>query len=98
MSTYHDYKELKRLYFSWRKAGVAMSQEVTRLYESELKRLERESRCRNANGTRCMKSCRNCSKQRNGAQLSLDQMIEVGNLPQDTFSVEAVFEEILLPN
>lgn len=93
MSTYHDYIELKNLFLGWRKAGVVMGQEVTRLYESELKRLERESRCRNAKGTRCMKKCRNCDKQRDGAWLSLDQMIEVGNLPQDIFSVEAVFEE-----
>lgn len=93
MSAYQDYMELRNLFLGWSNAGVVMSPEVKRLYWSELKRLERESRCRNANGARCMKNCRECDKQRNGAQLSLDQMIEVGNLPQDAFSVEAVFEE-----
>ena len=96
MSTYHDYKELKHFYFGWRKAGVVMSQEVTRLYERELKKLERQDRCRNTDDTRCMKNCRKCDKQRDGAQLSLDQMIEVGNLPQDICTVESLFEDIEL--
>lgn len=96
MSAYQDYMELKNLFLGWLKAGVVMSPEVKRLYWSDFKRLERESRCRNVKGVRCMENCRKCDKQRDGARLSLDQMIEVGNLPQDTFSIEVVFEEMEL--
>lgn len=96
MSTYHDYKELQYLFLGWLKEGVVMSQEVERLYWKDLKWLEKDSRCRNAKGVRCMGNCRKCDKQRDGAPLSLDQMIEVGSLPRDTFSLEAFFEETAL--
>lgn len=94
MSAYQDYMELKTLFHQWCKDGVPMSLEITRLYWSELKRLERETRCRNADGSRCMENCRECEKQRDGAQLSLEQKLEVGELPQDTFNVEELVESM----
>lgn len=96
MSTYQDYKELQNLFHSWLKEGVIMSQEVKRLYWNDLKWLDRKSRCQNVKGVRCRKNCRKCDKQRDGAPLSLDQMIEVGNLPQDTSTVESLFEDMEL--
>ena len=96
MSVYQDYMELKTLFHQWREDGVPMSPEIMRLYWSELKRLERETRCRNADGSRCMKNCRECEMQRDGAQLSLEQKLEVGELPQDTFSVEELVESMEL--
>lgn len=95
MSMYQDYEELQNLLRSWFKEGIVMSQEVMRLYWKDLKWLERDSRCRNAKGVHCMKNCRKCDKQRDGAALSLDQMIEVGNLPH-TFTVESLLENIEL--
>lgn len=96
MSAYQDYMELKNLFLGWIKTGVVISQEIKRLYWSELKRLERETRCHNADGTCCTKNCRKCDKQRDGTQLSLDQRTEIGDLPQGTFSVEMLFEEMEL--
>ncbi len=93
---YQDYMELKRLFSGWIKSGVAMSREVKRLYWRELKMLERESRCRNTDNTRCMGNCRICNKQRDGAQLSLDQRIERGDLPQDSFSIETLLDTMEL--
>lgn len=94
MSAYQDYMELKNLFRKWREDEVPMSPEVIRLYWSELKRLERETRCRNADGSRCMKNCRECEKRRDGAQLSLEQKLEAGELPQDTFNVEDSVESM----
>ena len=85
MSAYQDYMELKTLFRQWCEDEVPMSPEVKRLYWSELKQLERETRCRNADGSRCMKNCRECEKQRDGAQLEL---------PQDTFNVEELVESM----
>jgi len=94
MSAYQDYMELKTLFRQWREDEVPMSPEIMRLYWSELKRLERETRCRNADGSRCMKNCRECEMQRDGAQLSLEQKLEVGELPQDTFDMEELVENM----
>lgn len=94
MSAYQDYMELKTLFRQWREDEVPMSPEIMRLYWSELKRLERETRCRNADGSRCMKNCRECEKRRDGAQLSLEQKLEAGELPQDTFDVEGLVENM----
>lgn len=96
MSMYQDYEELQNLLRSWFKEGIVMSQEVMRLYWKDLKWLERDSRCRNAKGVHCMKNCRKCDKQRDGAPLSLDQMIEVGNLPRDTLTIESLLEDMEL--
>ena len=92
MSVYQDYKELKTLFRKWYENKVPMSPEVMRLYWKELKRLERETRCRNADGNHCMEDCRMCEKQRDGAPLSLDQQIEIDDLLQDTFCTEALAE------
>ena len=94
MSAYQDYMELKTLFRQWCEDEVPMSPEVMRLYWSELKQLERETRCRNADGSRCMKNCRECEKQRDGAQLSLEQKLAGGELPQDTFNVEELVESM----
>ncbi len=98
MSAYQDYMELKTLFHKWCEDKVSMTSEVMCLYWSELKRLERETRCRNVDGGRCMKNCRKCKKQtqRDGAPLSLELMIEVGNLPQDTFDMEELVERMEL--
>lgn len=94
MSAYKDYMELKTLFRKCCKDEVPMSPEVKCLYWSELKHLERGTRCRNADGSRCMKNCRECEKQRDGAQLSLEQMLEAGELPQDTSNVEELVERM----
>lgn len=96
MAAYQDYMELKGLFLEWLKAGVVISQEIKRLYWSELKRLERETRCRNEDGTCCMENCRKCDKQRDGAQLSLEEKMEIGDLLQDAFDVEEFIEAMEL--
>mgnify|MGYP006922378942 CR=1 FL=1 len=57
---YQDYIELKKLFYSYLKEGVPMSQEVKQVYWEDLKRMERETRCRTQSGTRCMKKCSEC--------------------------------------
>lgn len=87
MSDYNDYIELKKQFSEYRSLDI-MTPEIKRLYWRDLKSLERDSRCRKENGTRCMESCRNCSKQREGMPLSLDGLAEIGTEVADTFSLE----------
>lgn len=75
MSDYNDYMELRKQYFEYLSLGI-MTPEIKRLYWRDLKYLERGSRCRKENGTRCMESCRNCPRQRTGTPLSLDSLFE----------------------
>lgn len=92
VSNYHDYMEEKAFCYKCRKENVPTSPEVKRFQECSLKRMERETRCRNSDGSRCMKKCRECEKQRDGAHLSLEQMAEAGELPQNPVSVEEQVE------
>lgn len=61
---------------------VAVTEEVYLEYKRPLwrehKRMEREKRCRDENGNRCMEDCRLCPKDRTGAPLSLEQFAEDG--------------------
>ena len=88
MSDYNDYMELKLEYYEYRSQDGPKNPEIMRWFWSELKRLERPSRCRLENGTRCTKSCRNCPRQREGAPLSLDALSETGTEAADVFSLE----------
>lgn len=95
MSDYKDYMELKKQYFEYLSLGI-MTHEIKQLYWRDLKYLERGSRCRMENGTRCMASCRNCPRQREGAPLSLDALSEIGTEVADVFSLENHIMELEL--
>lgn len=93
---YQDYIELKKLFYSYLKEGVPMSQEVKQVYWEDLKRMERETRCRTQSGTRCMKKCSECDMCRDGTPLSLDHLMELGYTPEDSFDVEDFIETLEL--
>lgn len=95
MSRYDDYMELRKQYFEYLSLGI-MTPEIMRLYWRDLKYVERGSRCRMENGTRCMESCRNCPKQREGTPLSLDGLAEIGTEVADVFSLENHIMELEL--
>lgn len=69
------------------------AKKVMRLYWKDSKKQERETRCLNANGTRCMKNCSHCPKKREGLTLSVEQMREDGQLPMDSFLIEEYVEK-----
>lgn len=96
MYTYDDYMELKRFFLGLIKDGVPMDQEVMQVYWKDLKCMERETRCIDEHGNRCMKKCKECDHYRKGAALSLEQMIEEGSLPQDSVRVESYVEDKIL--
>jgi len=96
MSDYNDYMELKLEYYEYRSQDDPKDPEIMRWFWAELKRLERPSRCRLENGTRCMANCRNCSRQREGNPLSLDALSETGTEAVDVFSLEDHIMELEL--
>lgn len=96
MSDYNDYMELKLEYYEYRSQDGPKDLKIMRWFWSELKRLERPSRCRLENGTRCMASCRNCPKQREGAPLSLDALSETGTEAANVLSLEDHIMELEL--
>jgi len=61
---------------------IRVTEEVYRAYKrprwAEHKRNERETRCVDENGNRCMKPCSKCNKKRIGKPLSLDRLQESG--------------------
>jgi len=66
---------------------IPVTEEVYRAYKrplwAEHKRKEREKRCRDENGNRCIADCSKCDKQRIGSVLSLDRLIGDGFEPSD---------------
>lgn len=54
----------------------------------EYKSQERANKCRDINGVRCTKNCKDCPKSRDGRVLSLEQLIELGGIPEDTISID----------
>ena len=95
MSDYNDYMELKKYYFEYLSMDI-MTQEIKQLYWRSLKGSERSSRCRLENGARCIASCRNCPRQREGNPLSLDALSEIGTEAADVFSLEDHIMELEL--
>ena len=87
MSDYNDYMELKQEYYEYRSQDGPKDPETMRWFWAEFKRLECPSRCRLENGTRCTKSCRNCSRRRESNPLSLDALSETGTEAVDVFSL-----------
>jgi DNA-binding CsgD family transcriptional regulator len=61
---------------------IRVTEEVYHAYKrprwTEHKRDERESRCIDEKGNRCMKPCAKCNKKRTGKPLSLDRLFESG--------------------
>ena len=61
---------------------VIVTEDIYRAYSrpfwAEHKRIERESRCRVENGSRCTKECCCCEHQRTGSTLSLNRLEEEG--------------------
>ena len=53
----------------------------------ERKEKERAKRCRDENGNRCTKSCRECPKLREGGDLSLERFTEDGFDVADTVDI-----------
>jgi RNA polymerase sigma factor (sigma-70 family) len=80
---------------------IAVTEEVYRAYKrplwAEHKRQEREKRCKDENGNRCMRDCSRCQKERTGSTLSLDGLGEDGYEPSDPTDItEIVAYNILL--
>jgi len=63
---------------------------------AEAKIQEREGRCRDENGNRCMKDCRFCDKTRQGRPLSLEQFSEDGFDVVDSIDTAGFVENQLL--
>lgn len=59
---------------------------------AEYKREERSLRCRLENGSRCMKSCKECMHSRNGAPLSFEHLKDTGYLFKDSYDMETYIE------
>jgi len=72
----------KKLYIEIDVEQIPVTEEVYRAYKrplwAEHKRKERAKRCRDENGNRCKKSCRECSKLRDGSDLSLEKFTDDG--------------------
>ncbi|MDL2293276.1 sigma-70 family RNA polymerase sigma factor [Ruminococcaceae bacterium OttesenSCG-928-D13] len=79
---------------------IPVSEDVYRAYKrplwAEHKRKEREKRCRDANGNRCIKDCSQCEKQRTGSALSLDKLAEAGFDVADPIDFTQRIEDELL--
>lgn len=61
---------------------IHVTEDVYRAYKrplwAEHKRKEREKRCRDSKGNRCIRDCSQCDRQRTGGILSLDRLTEDG--------------------
>ena len=79
---------------------IPVTEEQYRAYQrpvwAEHKRQEREKRCRDAKGNRCMKDCSQCDRQHEGSVLSLDQFAEAGYEPADLTDIAEIVAERLL--
>ena len=92
--------ENKQRYIEIDGESVPVTEEVYLAYKrplwAERKRYERESRCRDENGNRCMDDCRLCDKKRDGGDLSFEKCVEDGHEAADTFDLSEYVEEKLL--
>lgn len=79
---------------------IAVTEEVYYAYKrpfwKEYKRREREARCRDARGICCTGDCICCDRRREGAPLSLEQLMEDGITPAEFFSFEEDVERMEL--
>lgn len=79
---------------------IAVTEEVYLTYKrplwAEQKRRERAERCRDENGSRCMKSCRECPKFRDVGDISLDRLFEDGFEIADSVDITEVVADRLL--
>ena len=60
---------------------------------AEHKRLDREKRCQDEKGSRCMKDCSQCERRHEGNVLSLDQFAEDGFEPADPTDIAELVAE-----
>jgi len=91
MSDYEERMKIKNLTRKCKKQGLKLSREIERVYWAEDKWLDRSSRCTFRKGAaivRCMEDCSKCSRQRDGAPLSLDDLEESGEYFICSSSVE----------
>jgi RNA polymerase sigma factor (sigma-70 family) len=80
---------------------IPVTEEVYRAYKRPLwrerKEKERAKRCRDENGNRCTKSCRECPKLHDGGDLSLDKFSDDGFDIADEVDIhELVADKLLL--
>lgn len=82
---------------------ISITKEVYDLLRRDLwkesKRIDRTSRCRRDDGTRCMDDCEHCPNGktvRDGLPLSLEQQMELGYMPEDSLNVEELIEAMEL--
>jgi RNA polymerase sigma factor (sigma-70 family) len=80
---------------------IPVTEEVYRAYKrplwAEHKRKERAMRCRDENGNRCTKSCRECPKLRDGGDLSLEKFTDDGFEVADSVDIaELIADKLLL--
>jgi phage-related holin len=80
---------------------ILVTEEVYRAYKrplwAEHKRKERAMRCRDENGNRCTKSCRECPKLRDCGDLSLEKFSDDGFEVADSVDIaELIADKLLL--
>jgi len=80
---------------------IFVTEEVYRAYKRPLwrekKEKERRKRCRDENGNRCTKNCNDCLKSRNGSDLSLEKLSDIGlDVADPVDYAEFVADELLL--
>jgi len=92
--------ESKQRYININGEQIAVSEEDYLNYKrpiwAERKRREREIRCRDIKGNRCMKDCRLCDKQRDGGNLSLDKFAEDGYEIADLIDITEIVADKML--
>lgn len=89
---YQDYLELKHLYLSYQEVGIEMSPEIKRLYQKDIKRLQRELPSPRPDTVLGTKNDSKRYAQNNQILLSLEQMSETGYIPEDSFNLEEFIE------
>ena len=94
---------MKNLHHYIKIAGekIPVTEKIYRVYKRSLwaenKRLEREKRCHNVNGSLCTNDCRSCDKSQTGIILSLDRFMEEGfDIPDTVDAAEFVANKLLL--
>ena len=80
--------------------SIPVTEEVYLAYKrplwAESKRREREKRCHDESGSRCMGDCRLCDDQRDGGYLSYEKCLEDGHEFVDLFNLSEYVEDKML--
>lgn len=88
----------KEFYIETNGERIQVTEEVYRAFYrpvwTENKREGRNRRCRLPNGVRCTQKCSECTKMKDGSNLSLDSLSEdAGFEPQSDYDAAAIYEK-----